>query len=101
MIGNLKNRYRFWRYKRQQKKDYENAIRFLDVQVWHLDPKGSGIVVFQYGTPDYMVSGKSAERLKDKLEPALKRYPNYTFIFLPFYATIKGVEKTEEPENDK
>ncbi|KKN51938.1 hypothetical protein LCGC14_0617750 [marine sediment metagenome] len=81
---------------RRQKKDQESALRFLDVQVWHLDPKGSGIVVFQYGTPDYMVSGRFIEKMKKHLEPVLKeRYPNYTFLFLPFYVRLEDIEKTE------
>jgi hypothetical protein len=92
----LIDRIRFWRWQRQQKKDYESALRFLDVQVHYLDPEGSGIVIFQYGTPDYIVSGRAAEKLKKNLELVLQeKYPNYTFLFLPFYMRLEDIERKE------
>lgn len=83
-------------------KEFDRAHKWLVVQVWHLDPEGSGIVIFTYGTPDYMVSGRAADRLKKKLAPTLKkRYPNYTFIFLPFYMKLEGVKGVEDEEEEE
>lgn len=87
--------------RRRYEKFYANIDNWVHVNVITLDPKGKGVVIFKYGMPDYMVSGKVAEKLKIYLTPIFeKNFPNYTFIFIPFFISVsnviqEGVEKTE------
>jgi len=92
----LIDKFRNWLWRRNQRKQITNAAEWINIKLFELDPKGSGIMIFTYGTPDYMVSGRAAEHLAKKIKPVLKeRYPNYTFLFLPFFVNVQEEEKDE------
>jgi len=78
--------------KRSYEKHMLNMDSWVSFNVMTLDPKGKGVVVFKYGMPDYMVSGKIVEKMHKQLKPVFdKKFPNYTFIFIPFFVSISNV----------
>lgn len=69
----------------------------IQMQVLKINPDSKGIIVFTYGTEDYMVSGAVGKRLSDNILPELKeKFPNHSFIFVPFYISVSDVLKDLE-----
>lgn len=94
------DRIRFWFWKHKINRHQKRMEKWSTPMTVHtLDPNGTGIIIFTYGLPDYMVSGNVADKLRNKLTPIFEeRFPNYIVIFIPFYVKMTNI--LEEPNNE-
>ncbi len=88
MIDKIK----LWFRQRTLDKEQENIRKWTRMKIHRIDSKGKGLIIFTYGSPEYMVSGRAAMRIRDEIRPLFaEKFPNYTVLFVPFYTSLTGI----------
>ena len=77
------DRIRRWNQQRKMKKT---------MKVFSISPNSKGMIIFTYGMPEYMVSGKAVMKLRDEMRIHFaEKFPNYIVMFVPFYISLTGI----------
>jgi hypothetical protein len=76
-----------------QERMIESAEEWLELQLKDMDENTSGILIFRYGTPEFMVAGKTAKKvMSDEARAKIKEmFPNVLVLTLPFYFTAEMI----------
>lgn len=80
----------------------EEILETFEPKVFGVDEDTEGIMTITYGTEEYMVSGKTARRIFDQIEPVLKeRFPQLAFVLVPFYFDFSLLNMKELLPSDR
>lgn len=83
-------------------KQLEEDFKSVETQILELSPDTKGIVLIRYGTPDYMVSGRAAKKIFEKIAVQLtEKFQGTSFVLLPFYFEIEFLNLEELYGNTK
>ena len=78
-------------------KEIQEAKDWINIQVEEINPDTKGVMIFTFGTENYVVSGNAAKKIYEQAIPVLKeKFPNYVFLFLPFYIKVEDVINLED-----